>query len=108
MDDWERMQREAERRVMNSRRQNMRRVGGIPAPDFIGTQSRPEPPKPAPAKPCAPRPKPKPAGHGLFDLLNIGNMDIDGDRSIILMMLALLGGEESDELLTLALLYIML
>lgn len=46
----------------------------------------------------------------LFDMLNLKNIDIDGDRMLILMMLALLSGKknESDDLLMLALMYIML
>ena len=51
-----------------------------------------------------------PKKHGLLDMLNLSNIEMDSDRSMLLMMLALLSGNdsESDELLMLALMYIML
>lgn len=88
MDDWDRMQRDAERRVRHSREQNAQMLSHAP-------ERKPPPP-------------PRKKGGGLFDLLNLNRFEIDGDRSMLLMMLALLSGEEKDELLTLALLYIML
>lgn len=95
MNDWERMQREAEQRVKNSRARNNMRVGKeVSVPEFVRTPKTVSTPN-SPSK-------------GLFDLLNIKNFDIDSDRSLVLMMLALLSGEQNDELLTLALLYIML
>ena len=50
----------------------------------------------------------KSTGLGFLDKLNLANFDIDSDRSLILMMMALLGKETVDETLMLALLYIML
>ncbi len=46
----------------------------------------------------------------LFDMLNLNNIEMDSDRSMLLMMLALLSGKDSeaDELLMMALMYIML
>ncbi len=43
-------------------------------------------------------------------MLNLNNIEMDSDRSMLLMMLALLSGKdnETDELLMLALMYIML
>lgn len=97
IDDWDRMQREAERRVRQSREQNAQRVSGkVPVPSFIRRTERPEH-QDAPAR-----------KKGLFDLLDLNKFELDGDRSMILMMLALLSGEEKDDLLMLALLYIML
>ena len=63
--------------------------------------------------PTESNPKPirsKPKSNGILGLLDFKNMAMDSDRSIILMMLALLSGkgEETDELLIMALLYIML
>ena len=99
MDDWDRMQREAERRVQQSQRQNAQRVSGsIPMPSFV----RP------PEKEARPHSSSRSQTKGLFDLLDLNRFEIDSDRSMILMMLALLSGEEKDDLLMLALLYIML
>jgi len=63
--------------------------------------------------PTESNPKPiqsKPKSNGILGLLDFKNMAMDSDRSVILMMLALLSGkgEETDELLIMALLYIML
>lgn len=91
MDDWDRMQRDAERRVRQSREQN--------AQILSHTAGRSE---------HKVTPQPRKKSGGLFDLLNLNRFELDGDRSMLLMMLALLSGEEKDELLTLALLYIML
>ena len=52
--------------------------------------------------------QPNRSGLGFLDKLNLANFDIDSDRSLILMMMALLGKETVDETLMLALLYIML
>ena len=90
MDDWDRMRREAERRVLHSREQNAQKVSQAPRPEL--------------PRRCAPTRR----KGGLFDLLNLNGFELDGDRSMVLMMLALLSGEEKDDLLTLALLYIML
>ncbi len=101
MDDWERMQREAERRVRNSRARNAERVHNseLRVPDFLRTTEK----EISSVKSTHTR-----KNGGILDFLNLGNIDIDSDRSMILMMLALLSGEENDELLMLALLYIML
>lgn len=94
MDDWDRMQREAERRVRYSRERNAQKVSQAP-PTTNEQESRTVIPV-------------RRKRGGIFDLLDLNRFDLDGDRSMILMMLALLSGEEKDELLTLALLYIML
>ena len=44
----------------------------------------------------------------LFKMLNFKNLEIDGDISLILGIMLLLSGETYDELLNLALLYIMM
>ena len=89
MDDWDRMRREAERRVRQSREMQTQKV----------SQPSPEPQK---------HRTPPTRRRGLFDLLDLNKFSLDGDRSMVLMMLALLSGEEKDDLLTLALLYILL
>ena len=45
---------------------------------------------------------------GFLDKLNLKKFDLDGDRALIIMMMALLQKESFDETLMLALLYIML
>ena len=77
----------------------------INAPSFVVPNSTAQPQEKAP-KPIAPPPH---KSNGIFDLLNIKNMTMDSDRSLILMMLALLYGksEDTDDLLVMALLYIM-
>lgn len=47
-------------------------------------------------------------GLNLLNLLNFKGMQMDNDRLIILALCLLLSGEEADELLLLALMYIML
>lgn len=59
-----------------------------------------------PAKPAPP--KPLSGGLGFLDKLNLKSFEMDPDRALVLMMMALLGKETADETLMLALLYIML
>lgn len=95
------MQREAEQRVKASRPRNHVRVGGeVAMPDFVKPREHSEAPEV--------QRKPQVKKKGIFDLLNLNNFELDADRSMVLMMLALLSGDKNDELLTLALLYIML
>ncbi len=83
----------------------------INAPGFVTTTTRSMPksenhhPVATPKKQNLPQ-----KSNGILDLLNLKNIAMDTDRSLILMMLALLMGkdEETDELLIMALLYIML
>lgn len=44
----------------------------------------------------------------ILELINFKNMEIDNDRSLLMGILLLLSGESTDELLMLALIYIML
>ena len=63
----------------------------------------------APVHQPAPTHQPTKSGLGGFlDKLNLKNFDLDGDRALIIMMMALLQKESFDETLMLALLYIML
>ena len=80
------------------------------APDFVMPKSRQENPKKTEAKPIPPPTVPQKRNNGILGLLDFKNMAMDSDRSVILMMLALLSGkaEETDDLLIMALLYIML
>ena len=82
----------------------------INAPDFVLPKSQPQQPKKTEEKSIIPPPKPQKQNNGILGLLDFKNMTMDSDRSIILMMLALLSGkgDERDDLLIMALLYIML
>jgi len=82
----------------------------ISAPDFVVPKSKPQQSKNTDTKPIVLPPQPQKRSNGILGLLDFKNMTMDSDRSIILMMLALLSGraEETDDLLIMALLYIML
>ncbi len=79
-------------------------------PDFVMPKSRQENTKKTESKPVTPPTVPQKRNNGILGLLDFKNMAMDSDRSVILMMLALLSGnaEETDDLLIMALLYIML
>lgn len=85
-------------------------------PDFLSKpRSAPTKPKePVPQNPPSSPPQPKPSppartnGMNLLNLINIKGMQMDNDRLIVLVLCLLLSSEEADELLLLALLYIML
>lgn len=84
-----------------------------PTPDFVQLRSadndKKEPPphdKNTPKKHEKARPQGK--GFDLLRMLNLGNLTMDSDRTIIFAVIFLLMGEGSDELLLLALIYIML
>lgn len=63
------------------------------------------PPQHQPTSPSRPA---KSGLGGFLDKLNLKNFDLDADRALIIMMMALLQKETFDETLMLALLYIML
>lgn len=44
----------------------------------------------------------------ILDIINFKNMEVDSDHSLLMGILLLLSGENTDELLLLALIYIML
>ncbi len=94
--DFLQMQREAEKRVMEMQRRAKSRVE--PKESTV----------PAQPVPSAPR-QPKPAAkHSFLDMLNIKSFFESKDTSLVLMVLALLNAEETDPLLMLALLYVIL
>lgn len=72
-----------------------------PVPSFVrtpnGTQATPTPSQP-----------PSPKGFRLLQMLNLDRFKTDPDVSVILMLVLLLSGEDCDELLLLALVYILL
>ena len=63
---------------------------------------------PPPHQPPPPNCPAKSGLGGFLDKLNLKNFDLDADRALIIMMMALLQKETFDETLMLALLYIML
>ncbi|MBR4869139.1 MAG: hypothetical protein IKU10_08270 [Clostridia bacterium] len=84
------MQREAERRVMEMRQRAKATVNATPQ-------------QPPPTTPPPPAPK-----RDLLSMLNLKSFLEGKDTSLVLMVLALLSAEETDPLLLLALLYVML
>lgn len=67
------------------------------------------PPQPAVTPPPSPASPPKkPKLKNLFELINFKGLEMDGDRLVIVALALILASEEADELLILALLYIML
>lgn len=53
-------------------------------------------------------PGPRRTGMDLMQMLNFKNIDLDGDRTLILLIILLLSGEENDQFLTMALLYLLM
>ncbi len=88
--DFANMQREAERRVMEMQRRAKATVGA----------AHEEKPHQSPA--------PLPPKRDLLSMLNLKSFLEGKDTSLVLMVLALLSAEETDPLLLLALLYVML
>ncbi len=123
-EEFERMQNDAIRRVKNMQQRAASHLP--PMPDYVRplrgaiTESFPEavsnepeplhtpPPKSASPPKFAPPPKTISSGLGFLDKLNLKSFEMDSDRALVLMMMALLGKETADETLMLALLYIML
>lgn len=100
-DDFERMQREAERRVNATQRRNSKVANEVKIPDFVSS--------PTQTNTKSNQPKSMLFGKSkLLDFIDLKNIDFDSDTSIIMVLLLLLSKGEQDELLMLALLYIML
>lgn len=101
VDDIERMQRNAERRMKNMQECSRAHIdkgnGQPPAP----------PAPPPPAETPAPKP-PSVKRTNILDMLNFKGMEMDSDRSLIIMLMLMLNSNGSDQLLMLALIYIML
>ncbi len=94
--DFMQMQREAEKRVMEMQRRAK-----------IHTESK-EPKAPPIAVPSAPVISKPAKNHSFLDMLNLKTFFENKDTSLVLMVLALLNAEETDPLLMLALLYVIL
>ncbi len=90
------MQREAEKRVLEMQRRAKSHVESK-EPMASSQQSQPLQPKTLPA-----------TKHSFLDMLNIKSFFESKDTSLVLMVLALLNSQETDPLLMLALLYVIL
>lgn len=90
--DFAKMQREAEKRVMEMQRR---------AKNTLASNATPQS---EPARPVA-GPGPR---RGFLDMLNLRSMFEGKDTTLVLMVLALLNAEDTDPLLMLALLYIVM
>ena len=100
-DEFMRLQRDAEERLRQMQRKSEKLTGVPPAPEFVRLREEMPPPQT----------KNHPEKKGGFDLLrmfNFSNMQFDSDRILIIAVLLLLMSESNDELLMLALIYIML
>ncbi len=63
---------------------------------------------PASEKPPQQSQPPKKKGRDLLEMLNFKNLELDSDRITIIALALMLSAEEADELLIMALIYIML
>ena len=103
----------------NSKSKN---TNGVAMPSFVASNNhKSNPKKPVANPPKLPTPKdenptqppkqkatPPPFKSSILNLLNFKGIKMDNDRLIILAICLLLAGEETDELLMLSLIYIML
>lgn len=115
----DKMQQEAARRAREMQQRAVPSVDGVPPmPNFVRTPytahsgavpptKEPPPPRPPVQKPPQ-QPPPPTKGLHLLRMLNFGQMKLDKDLLLILMLLLLLASENTDELLLLALVYVML
>ena len=78
---------------------------GLKVPSFIATPSTPPKGENTPPKTANSNP---PKISGLLNMLNFKGIEMDNDRTLILAVCLLLLGDSDDELLMLALIYIML
>ena len=101
-----RLQKEAEERLRQMQRRSEQALGIMPpTPDFVKLRNEEKPP----AQPkVAKNPPAKNNGFDILKMFNFKNIQLDSDRVLIIAVLLLLMGDSSDELLMLALIYIML
>jgi len=108
----EKMQNEAERRVREMQSRSRLPTG----PSHVSqrerdarTRSQHQPPQDNPTQEEIPPAEPpaKPA-NSILNLINLKGLDLDGDTSLIALLILLLSGDQSDELLLLALVYVLL
>lgn len=88
---------EQARKIMNE--QSRARKNG---PPYMQSASKPTPSVEPPPK------AEKKTGNSLLQMFNFKDMELDGDRMIIIALALILASGESDDILILALIYIML
>lgn len=106
--DFNRQKKEAEERMFKMHNRAM-----PPVPPFVRTPGREtnnqndETPKEEQIREVPPKKKGL-LGGDILKFLDLKNLNLDSDRMLILLMIVLLSGESSDEILLFALAYIML
>ncbi len=108
--DVQRMQQDAERRMREMKKRADVYIGNSeipPVPNFVKQRNRtePQPTRLPPANKKGPESR---NGFDLLRILNFKNIKIDSDVLIIIALIFMLSNENTDELLLMALLYIML
>lgn len=110
--DMDKMQADAIRRMrdMNSKSTvNKNSDGNLPpAPNFLRMNTNHTKEEKRHEAPDTQVTQPQSKGFNLLKMLNFENFKMDSDFTVIIAMILLLSSEDSDELLLLALLYIML
>lgn len=89
-------------------RQDTARRSAGPPPGPKAAPSHEKRPVPLPVPPAQSPARPRQTGLDLMQMLNFKNIDLDSDRTLILLIILLLSGEENDSRLMLALLYLLL
>ncbi len=96
--EMEQMRKEAERRVRDMNARAKAAVSGSENKIPIKTNEQPKQEL---------KVQPQNRGLGLLKMLNLQSLKLDNDILVIIMMIMLLGNDDADELLLLALVYIM-
>ena len=110
--EMDKMQADAIRKMRELNSKSMGNQGNNipPVPNFLkmntSTSKQSDKKDIEPPLPLAPPPTSK--GFNLLRMLNLDNFKMDSDFTVIIAMILLLSSEDSDEILLLALLYIML
>lgn len=110
--DVQRMQQDAERRMREMKKKANVYLGNSevpPVPNFVSQKPRPIPQQNAKHNNHKKEKRPESRnGLDLLRILNFKNIKIDSDVLIIIALIFMLSNENTDELLLMALLYIML
>ncbi len=109
--DMKRMQKEAEERLKEMQRKSNYHINNAmpPTPNFVKiNQKEVKAIPPTPTDEIKPAVKNNNFGGKFLNILNLNNLKMDNDIIIILMLILLLSANDTDEILLLALVYIML
>lgn len=107
---FEKQRRNAERQLNDMYYGNQKKSGEKPPlkmPPFLNSNTPSQKPPLKKQMPETPAP-PEPKRLGILEMLNFKALSMDSDRTTILALCLLLSEEKADELLLLALIYIML